>query len=138
MKILLNQIAKNLLSQMIFNVKFNFKEGLFSSIFYLKVPYFAKFHSSLRSLLPTKLRATELDQTSAFMFSTKLSLTRSSVTTSARPADVLPGRHFVRTALDVLSGPFYATFFSARPAWTFCQDRIRSFVRIYQHPISRK
>ena len=29
----LNQIANNLLSQMFFNVKFNFKEGLFSSIF---------------------------------------------------------------------------------------------------------
>ena len=38
--------------------------------------------------------------------------------------DVLSGRRFVRTGLDVLSGPICATFFSGGPVWTFRQENV--------------
>ena len=78
------------------------KRVCFLKFLYLWVPYFAKFHSSLWSLWPSKIRATELDLTSALMFSTVVNTFLSININKAR-------RCFVRK--------------------TFCQDCLRSFVR---------
>ena len=47
-------------------------------------------------------------------------------TTSFRSADVLSGTAETFCQEDVLSGPFFATFFSGWPAQTFCQEDVLS------------
>ena len=100
------------------------KRVCFLKFLYLWVPYFAKFHSSLWSLWPSKIRATELDLTSALMFSTVVNTFLSININKARRCFVR--KTFCQDCLRRLSGPFYATFFSAGPAWTLCQEDVLS------------